>query len=51
MKTYSVSGETSGRILKNWIVEAKDETEAEEGFRNKAKLGSRKISHLKITER
>jgi len=51
MKTYSVSAETSTRILKNWIVEAKDKNDALYAFRNKANLGNRKISHLKITEK
>ena len=51
MKTYSVSAETSTRILKNWIVEAKDKDDAFDVFKNKSNLGCGKISNLKITEK
>jgi len=51
MNTYSISGETSVRILKNWIVEAKDKDEALEVFKKKANIGICKISHLKITKK
>jgi hypothetical protein len=50
MKTYSISAETSRRILENWIVEAKNKTEAVKLFRQKANIGASKISHLVIKE-
>jgi hypothetical protein len=50
MKTYSVSAETSRRILENWIVEAKNKAEAVKLFRKKANIGASKISHLVIKE-
>jgi hypothetical protein len=51
MKTYSISAETSRRILDNWIVEAKNKAEAVKLFRQKANIGASKISHLVIKER
>lgn len=52
MKEYSISCETSVRILKNWIVNAKNEIEALIEFRKVAPIGEKtKLKNLKIIER
>jgi len=51
MKTYIIDAETSLRILKNWIIEARDKTESLAVFKDKANIGSTKILRLKITEK
>ena len=49
MKTYSISAETSTRILKNWKIQAKDKTDALEQFKIKANIGEKtKLRNLKI---
>jgi len=50
MKTYNVSAEISTRILKNWIIEAKDKDDAVKAFRIKANIGVSKITKLKVVE-
>lgn len=52
MKTYSISAETSTRILKNWNFETKDKSDALEQFKSKANIGEKtKLRNLKIIER
>ena len=50
MKTYSVSAETTYRVFKNWIVEAKDKKSSLIKFRDLANIGNKtKLKILKIT--
>jgi myo-inositol-hexaphosphate 3-phosphohydrolase len=50
MKTYNISAETNTRILKNWIIEAKNKDDAVNAFRTKANIGVSKITKLKVVE-
>jgi len=51
MKTYIIDAETRLRILKNWIVEARNKTESLAVFKDKANIGTTKLLRIKITEK
>lgn len=52
MKNYSISAETSTRVLKNWNFNAPNKNDALTQFKQKANIGEKtKLRNLKIIER
>ena len=49
--TYSISGETSGRVYSNWIIEAKNKKQAERLFLDKVSKLRKRFRTLVIKER